>query len=85
MEIFCPKCKWRPESRSRWLCTKRLGGCGTTWNTFETRGTCPTCSCKWEITQCLSCKVFSLHEHWYHDPRTVPVEGEQKKSELVDA
>ncbi len=48
--------------------TTLLGGCGASWNTFETRGVCPRCSWKWIITQCLSCKQFSPHEDWYRDP-----------------
>jgi len=67
-EIFCPKCKWRPNMLSRWLCTKKLGGCGTIWNTFLTGGVCPHCAYRWEITACLSCKQFSLHKDWYHYP-----------------
>lgn len=53
---------------SRWLCSPRMGGCGHVWNTFLTGGLCPKCSCAWEITACLSCKQFSLHKDWYHDP-----------------
>lgn len=67
-EIYCPKCKWRPNISSRWLCTGKLGGCGTVWNTFLTGGVCPHCAYAWEITACLSCKQFSLHEEWYHYP-----------------
>jgi hypothetical protein len=68
IEIYCPQCAWHPESTSRWQCSCRLGGCGFVWNTFDTRGTCPKCAYKWQVTACLSCKRFSLHEHWYHDP-----------------
>jgi hypothetical protein len=67
-EIFCPKCKWRPKSSSRWLCSPQMGGCGAVWNTFDTHGICPKCSWKWIITACLSCKQFSPHEEWYHEP-----------------
>ena len=67
-EIFCPKCKWRPKPASRWWCTPRMGGCGTVWNTFDTHGACPKCSWKWIITACLSCRQFSPHEEWYHEP-----------------
>jgi len=61
-QIHCPLCAWRPTGSSRWLCAPRMGGCGTTWNTFWTGGICPGCSYRWEITACLSCKQFSLHK-----------------------
>jgi hypothetical protein len=67
-EIFCPKCRWKPKPSSQWWCTPKIGGCGQSWNTFDTRGVCPTCSWHWIITQCLSCKQYSPHEDWYHDP-----------------
>jgi len=79
VEIYCPRCAWHPEAASRWQCSRRLGGCGCVWNTFDTRGICPECSYKWEITACLSCKQFSLHEHWYHDPK--PQHSEDEKEE----
>src|SRR5215468_3297517 len=68
-EIYCPQCAWHPEATSRWVCARELGGCGCVWNTFDTRGICPSCGYKWEITACLSCSRFSLHEHWYHNPK----------------
>jgi hypothetical protein len=85
VDIFCPKCAWTPRSESRWTCTKKLGGCGITWNTFDTRGICPKCSCKWEITQCHGCKDFSLHKDWYHSPSDDSAEEQQRKADLVDA
>src|SRR5215467_9481503 len=45
--IQCPLCKWRPNPQSRWYCVACdypeyfYHGCGTTWNTFTTRGRCP--------------------------------------------
>jgi hypothetical protein len=74
-EIYCPLCAWQPTSTSLWMCSRQLGGCGCVWNTFDTRGICPKCSNKWEITACLSCGRFSLHEHWYHDPKTPRTEN----------
>jgi hypothetical protein len=84
-EIFCPKCRWRPTPASRWVCSPRLGGCGTVWNTFDTRGVCPTCSWQWIITACLSCKQFSLHEEWYHDPNEDSQSREEKEPAFEDA
>lgn len=83
--IFCPKCRWVPRPSSRWVCTVQIGGCGTSWNTFETRGVCPKCIWKWIITQCLSCKQFSPHEDWYHDPLSEPGEVAKADAELEDA
>lgn len=80
--IYCPLCGWRPEAASRWVCTRKLGGCGTSWNTFETRGICPKCSWHWEITQCHTCQQFSPHKHWYHDPDVERAETEE--AELLE-
>ena len=65
--IYCPLCYWHPSAASRWVCTRKLGGCGTVWNTFDTRGICPKCAWKWEITACPACRKFSAHEAWYHE------------------
>jgi hypothetical protein len=67
-EIYCPKCEWRPSAEDRWFCTP---SCGTVWNTFWTRGVCPSCAVKWPQTQCLACQLFSPHEAWYHHPPKV--------------
>ena len=69
--IRCPHCRWQPERGSRWSCYPAgapehfLGGCGTSWNTFDTRGRCPGCSHQWRHTSCLACAKWSLHEDWY--------------------
>ena len=79
MNIYCPKCSWKPTSNSRWMCA--LTGCGFVWNTFDTHGQCPNCFKQWRETQCLLCKQFSLHEDWYHDEE--PVEKEQREETLI--
>ena len=69
--IRCPKCEWVPESSSRWTCWSGDGpeppftSCGTSWNTFTTRGKCPGCAHQWKWTSCLQCHGWSLHEDWY--------------------
>lgn len=69
--IRCPLCAWQPEASSRWCCEAAnspepvFQGCGTVWNTFTTRGTCPGCSHQWMWTSCLRCDGWSLHEDWY--------------------
>lgn len=64
VKIYCPVCAWRPQAHHRWMCDLL---CGTSWNTFETRGRCPGCQKQWRVTQCLSCNVYSPHDEWYHE------------------
>jgi hypothetical protein len=82
-EIYCPICRWRPQASSRWVCSRRIGGCGHVWNTFHTRGVCPACTWQWEITMCHQCKQYSLHEHWYHSPPDRPELEEEREKELA--
>ncbi len=69
--IRCPLCAWCPERSSRWYCSSNLqpenfmNGCGTSWNTFESRGRCPGCGHQWKWTTCHRCHRWSLHEDWY--------------------
>ena len=69
--IRCPLCSWQPKPSSRWYCISSghpeyfSNGCGTGWNTFETRGLCPGCYHQWRWTACLFCAGWSLHEDWY--------------------
>ncbi|HEY8549153.1 MAG TPA: hypothetical protein VIL35_04280 [Vicinamibacterales bacterium] len=71
--IRCPLCLWQPRPSSRWFCASSphpegfLGGCGTAWNTFETRGLCPGCGHRWRWTSCLRCGGWSPHDAWYVD------------------
>ena len=63
LRIRCPACEWQPSPHDAWDCNP--GGCGHSWNTFETRGVCPACSRQWTETACLRCSVWSPHEDWY--------------------
>ena len=69
--IRCPLCRWRPRAYSRWYCADAFVppffhlGCGTAWNTFDTRGRCPGCNYQWRFTDCLRCGGRSPHEDWY--------------------
>ncbi|MGI8640239.1 MAG: hypothetical protein ACR2MG_09785 [Pyrinomonadaceae bacterium] len=68
--IRCPLCRWQPRASSLWYCYGDLNsypGCGTAWNTFETRGRCPNCKYQWHWTECLRCGGTSPHEAWYED------------------
>ena len=77
--IYCPKCEWAPGPHDRWACGP---GCGTVWNTFDTRARCPGCGKQWRLTQCLRCLRLSPHEDWYHDDEDVAEEsGESAEME----
>jgi hypothetical protein len=60
--IRCPNCKWKPSKHDMWGCAP---GCGYYWNTFETRGECPSCGKRWAKTQCTRCGTWSDHDAWY--------------------
>lgn len=64
--VRCPFCGWRPSRRDMWACNP---GCGTAWNTFDTRGECPDCGKRWSQTQCVKCGTWSPHDDWYETPR----------------
>jgi hypothetical protein len=72
--IRCPLCSWRPTPSSSWRCWGEgtpeppFDWCGTSWNTFLTRGRCPGCRHQWQWTSCLRCHGWSLHEDWYDRP-----------------
>ena len=67
--IRCPLCRWQPKASSRWFCASDNFhfGCGTAWNTFDTRGRCPGCQYQWKTTDCLRCFRSSPHEAWYQN------------------
>jgi hypothetical protein len=71
--IRCPLCKWQPKPTHRWFCAPCgypeyfADGCGTAWNTFNTRGRCPGCGHQWRWTACLRCEGWSLHTDWYEE------------------
>ena len=69
--VRCPSCGWQPGPASQWGCVTTEApehfspGCGTSWNTFQTRGRCPGCSHQWKYTACLNCHAWAKHEEWY--------------------
>ena len=63
--VRCPACKWRPARTDTWACNP---GCTYVWNTFETRGECPSCGKRWVTTQCTRCGTWSSHDDWYEHP-----------------
>lgn len=58
--VQCPKCEWKPDGKPYWECE-----CGHSWNTFDTRGKCPSCGKQWQTTQCHACGKWSPHSRWY--------------------
>jgi hypothetical protein len=64
--IRCPSCKWRPARTDEWACNP---GCGYAWNTFETRGECPSCGKRWSSTQCIKCGAWNSHDDWYEEKK----------------
>jgi predicted amidophosphoribosyltransferase len=62
LRIRCPRCEWQPGKDDRWRCDP---GCGHAWNTFETRGRCPSCGKQWRETACFQCNAWSPHDDWY--------------------
>ena len=58
--IRCPHCRWRPSASDRWQCEcaftpePPFNSCGTSWNTFETRGRCPGCGARRATNQLLA-------------------------------
>jgi hypothetical protein len=76
--IRCPECRWRPSDADAWYCgdnafpERFFGGCGTSWNTFATKGLCPGCSHRWRWTACLRCGIWSLHDEWYAEESSNP-------------
>ncbi|MEN9559908.1 MAG: hypothetical protein RLZZ502_1119 [Pseudomonadota bacterium] len=79
-EIYCPEqqCGWRPGLTAKWDC---IPSCGTVFNTFLSRGTCPGCGYQWTRTQCLSCGEINLHERWYHYPPEDDLPSEEQRIE----
>ena len=65
--VRCPACKWRPAKADAWACNP---GCGYVWNTFETKGECPSCGKRWSATQCTKCGTWSQHDDWYEKKST---------------
>jgi hypothetical protein len=75
--IECPKCEWQPDGKPHWSCS-----CGHTWNTFDTKGKCPSCNKQWEVTYCPGCGHTSTRKDWYIDPAISKEEEEPGIEEL---
>ncbi len=80
MTIYCPRCEYAPRAADRWMC---MPGCGTIWNTFETRARCPGCQKRWRDTCCPACCRWSPHDDWYHEEVPDAAEAAEAAGELV--
>lgn len=56
----CPDCKSAPPLGALWRC----GHCGTAFDIFETHATCPNCSAKFNLIQCLDCGTRHAAGEW---------------------
>ncbi len=60
----CPGCRTAPPVGARWKC----GHCGQPFDTFQTRGVCPSCGTQYATTMCLHCKEQHPMNDWIVDP-----------------
>jgi Zn-dependent protease len=60
-DAACPACSEAPVAGPFWGCAE----CGTQFDTFAARATCPTCGTTFPMTQCLLCREASPIEQWY--------------------
>lgn len=65
----CPSCRTAPPLGPFWKCNQ----CSTSFDTFQTGGTCPQCSAQFETTTCLDCRTSSPIAEW--QPGYVPGTG----------
>ncbi|MDF1696386.1 MAG: hypothetical protein P1U56_11160 [Saprospiraceae bacterium] len=72
-KLKCPSCEWVPNGESLWSCT-----CQHNWDTFQTKGKCPSCEIQWADTYCPVCGQTHKHEDWYHRTETSFNRLEQK-------
>jgi hypothetical protein len=76
--ISCPKCGWEPDESCRWKCDE----CGTSWNTFETRGKCPGCGKQFIDTRCSKskggCGQTCLNADWYEPIEQIKLQEKKK-------
>lgn len=79
--VRCPKCSWVPHEHDHWRCS-----CGFRWNTFRTRGTCPSCNRQWAETACLKCMQMSAHaDWWFAEKGLVTASAPANRQAMVEA
>jgi Zn-dependent protease len=59
----CPACETAPPLGSFWKC----GNCQQQFDTFETRGVCPHCAARYDLTTCLDCREQHAMNAWVPD------------------
>jgi len=65
----CPSCRAAPLLGPLWKCNH----CGTAFDTFETRATCPSCDARFDTTRCTDCGNTSPIIMWgLVPPPTIP-------------
>jgi Zn-dependent protease len=64
-EAACPSCGAAPVQGSFWTC----GRCGTSFDPFAHRGTCPACGSRFDTIRCLECYRAHPVAAWFaHQP-----------------
>jgi Zn-dependent protease len=58
--VACPRCRAAPPVGDFWFCA-----CRNRFDTFATRGVCPSCARAFAQTVCLECQQASPHEAFY--------------------
>jgi Zn-dependent protease len=64
----CPTCKAAPPMGAYWRC----GNCGRPFDSFQTAGTCPSCSAQCATTRCLECGRQHSMSEWASQNLVVP-------------
>jgi Zn-dependent protease len=59
-EFSCPACKTAPPAGEYWKC----GHCGQPFDTFQSRGVCPHCASRFDVTRCLDCGAPHPMSEW---------------------
>ena len=56
----CPRCHSAPPLGNYWKCRQ----CGTSFDTFQTGASCPTCGARYDVTTCLDCRESRPMLEW---------------------
>jgi Zn-dependent protease len=59
-DFACPACKSAPPIGDFWKC----GNCGKPFDTFQTRGVCPSCGAQFTTTGCVDCGESNPISAW---------------------
>jgi Zn-dependent protease len=56
----CPSCQAAPPVGAYWKCSR----CGSSFDTFQTQGVCPSCAAQFAVTVCLDCHALNPMSTW---------------------